>query len=110
MKRTLAAALAAVLLATAGMAAAEDDMATAREFLENRLYAESLYYLRAAADTGDAQAAEILGFMYSFGPELFPGVARDPAAAAHWLGIAARAGRPAARYMVRKATDANRGR
>jgi hypothetical protein len=35
-------------------------METARHFLDSGLYADATYYLRAAADTGDAQAAEIL--------------------------------------------------
>ncbi|MDH4095284.1 MAG: hypothetical protein OEV81_10925 [Betaproteobacteria bacterium] len=99
MKRTLIAVLLASSLAAGSAVAGEDDMETARHFLDSGLYAEATYYLRAAADTGDGQAAEILGFMLSYGSEVFPGVARDRAAAAQWFELAARAGRPVGRFM-----------
>jgi len=100
MKRTLIAVLVAASLAASGIAAAgEDDPETARHFLDSGLYGDATPYLRAAADTGDAQAAEILGFLHSYGGEVFPGVARDPAAAARWFELAARGGRPVGRYM-----------
>lgn len=100
MKRIVAAALAAASLALPGSAAAEDDMASARQFLDAGRYAEAMYSLHAAADTGNAQAAEILGFLYAHGAERFPGVERNPAAAAHWFEVAARGGRPVGRYTV----------
>ena len=100
MKRTLGAILVSASLAVAGSAiAGENDLDTARHFLDSGLYDEATYYLRAAADAGDAQAAEILGFMHSYGGEVFPGVARDVAAAARWFDLAARGGRPVGRYM-----------
>ena len=99
MKRTLIAVLFVSSLAAGSAVAGEDDMETARHFLDGGLYAEAIYHLRAAADTGDAQAAEILGFLHSYGGEVFPGVARDPAAAAQWFDLAARGGRPVGRYM-----------
>ena len=101
MQRILLATLAAATLAAATSArAGEDDMETARVFLDSGLYGEAAYYLRAAADVGDAQAAEILGFMHSFGPEMFPGVQRDPVAAARWFELAALGGRPVGRYLA----------
>jgi TPR repeat protein len=99
MKRTLIAVLFSSSLAAGSAVAGEDDMETARHFLDSGLYVEATYYLRAAADAGDAQAAEILGFLHSYGGQVFPGVARDPAAAAQWFEIAARRGRPVGRYM-----------
>ena len=60
MKRTLIAVLASSSLAAGAAVAGEDDMETARHYLDSGLYAEAVYYLRAAADAGDARAAEIL--------------------------------------------------
>lgn len=100
MKRTLAAALAAASLAAAGTAFAEDDMEKAMQFFESGHYVHARDHLRAAARNGDARAAEILGFMFGFGGEMFPGVGRDLAAAEHWFDLAARGGRPVGRYMV----------
>jgi hypothetical protein len=61
MKRTLSAILVSASLAVAGSATAgEDDLDTARHFLDSGLYGEAAYYLRAAADAGDEQAADIL--------------------------------------------------
>ena len=81
MKRTLAAALAAASLAVAGNGIAADDMEQAMEFFESGHYVHARDHLRAAARNGDARAAEILGFMYGFGPAMFPGVGRDLGAA-----------------------------
>jgi TPR repeat protein len=100
MRRTIAAALAAASLAAAGNGIAGDDMAQAMEFFESGHYLHARDYLRAAARNGDARAAEILGFMFGFGPDMFPGIGRDLAAAEHWFDRAARGGRPVGRYMV----------
>jgi TPR repeat protein len=100
MKRTIAAALAAASLAAAGSVAAADDMAEAMQFFESAHYVLARDHLRAAARNGDARAAEILGFMYGFGSDMFPGVGRDLDASAHWFDMAARGGRPVGRYMV----------
>jgi TPR repeat protein len=100
MRQVVAAALAVASLTVAGRAAAEDDMATARRFLDAGRYTEAMYSLHAAADTGDAEAAETLALLYTYGAERFPGVARDPAAAAHWFEVAALGGRPVGRYTV----------
>jgi TPR repeat protein len=100
MKRSIAAALATASLAFAGNGIAGDDMAQAMEFFESGHYVHARDHLRAAARHGDARAAEILGFMYGFGPNMFPGVGRDLGAAAHWFDLAARGGRPVGRYMV----------
>jgi TPR repeat protein len=53
----------------------------------------------AAARRGDAQAQEIVGFMYAFGPQLYAGTTRDMEAARGWFEQAGRKGRPVARYM-----------
>ena len=100
MKRTLAAALAAASLAAAGNVAAQNDMEQAMEFFESGHYVLARDHLRAAARNGDARAAEILGFMFGFGGEMFPGIGRDLSASVHWFDMAARGGRPVGRYMV----------
>jgi TPR repeat protein len=100
MKRTIAAVLAAASLASAGNGIADDDRTQAMQFFESGHYVHALDRLRAAARNGDAGAAEILGFMYGFGGDTFPGVARDLSAATYWFDLAARGGRPVGRYMV----------
>lgn len=100
MKRTLAAVLAAASVGAAGNALAADDMAEAMQFFESGHYVLARDHLRAAARNGDARAAEILGFMFGFGSEMFPGIGRDLAASEHWFDVAARGGRPVGRYMV----------
>jgi uncharacterized protein len=55
--------------------------------------------LLAAARRGDAQAQELVGFMYAFGPQLYAGTTRDIEAARSWFEQAGRKGRPVARYM-----------
>jgi TPR repeat protein len=100
MRRTIAAALAAASLAAAGNGIAGDDMAQAMEFFESGHYVHARDHLRAAARNGDARAAEILGFMFGFGSEMFPGIGRDLSASVHWFDMAARGGRPVGRYMV----------
>jgi TPR repeat protein len=100
MKRTIAAALAAVSFSTAGGVAAEDNMTQAMQFFESGHYVLARDHLRAAAREGDARAAEILGFMFGFGSNMFPGIGRDLEASVHWFDMAARGGRPVGRYMV----------
>jgi TPR repeat protein len=100
MKRTFAAVLAAASLSAAGNVAAEDDMAQAMQFFESGHYVLARDHLRAAARNGDARAAEILGFMFGFGTDMFPGIGRDLDASVHWFDMAARGGRPVGRYMV----------
>ncbi len=100
MKRIIAATLSAASLAVAGNAIADDDMAQAELFLESGQYVLARDHLRAAAENGDALAAEILGFMHGSGPRLFPGVQQDLREAAHWFDLAARGGRPVGHYMV----------
>ena len=111
MKRTISAVLISTsLLAGAATAAGSEDMDTAQAFLDAGLYAEAADYLRAAADQGDARAAEILGFLCSYGEETFPGVGRDPMAATRWFEVAARGGDPVGRYMSCALSRANTGR
>lgn len=54
---------------------------------------------RAAAEQGDVRAQEILGFMYAFGPDVYPGIRYDRHEAAVWFGRAARAGSESAQYV-----------
>jgi len=100
MKHAIAAALVFASLAAAGSTRAGDDMAEAMAFYESGHYLHARDHLRAAARRGDARAAEMLGFMYGFGSDMFPGVSRDVDAAAYWFDLAARGGRPVGRYMV----------
>lgn len=90
MRRMIAAAFAFVTLAAAGTALAGDDMEQAMALFESGHYVDAQAHLRAAALGGDAHAAEILGFMYRFGSEMFPGAERDGNAAAYWFDLAAR--------------------
>ena len=75
-----------------GIDQAMDDYAHAR-------YVKAEGGFRAAAELGDVRAQEILGFMYAFGPDVYPGIAYDRHEAAVWFGRAARAGSESAQYM-----------
>lgn len=87
------------LMATTGAAMAASDIEEAMLAYEkgNYVFAESRF--RAAAESGDLRAAEVLGFMYAIGAPMYPGVTSDPVEAAKWLDVAAREARPAARYL-----------
>lgn len=76
------------------------DIEAAMEAYENGRYALAVEHLQAAGRAGDAQAQEVLAFMYTHGSEMYPGVARDLRAAVHWFDLAARNGRPVSRYMA----------
>jgi len=89
-------ALLALALKAARADGGLDDAMAAYErgsFLE----AESM--LLVAGHAGHPNAQELLGFMYSIGPDLYPGIWRSLTAARSWFERAARAGRPAAQYM-----------
>ena len=75
-----------------GIDQAMEDYAHAR-------YVKAEGALRVAAEHGDVRAQEILGFMYAFGPEVYPGIHYDRHEAAVWFGRAARAGSDSAQYM-----------
>ena len=66
---------------------------------ESGNYAAAHRTLLLAAGSGDAEAQELVGLMYAFGTELYPGVPRNEVASRQWLDRAARSGRPAARYL-----------
>jgi TPR repeat protein len=100
MKETIAAVSAALVFGLHAGLAAAGDMERAMELYERQQYRPALDHFLAAAQSGDARAQEILGFMHAFGPALYPGVARDERAAAHWFDLAARNGRPVGRYMA----------
>ncbi len=97
-KRTMKSATVALALAvspTIANSSAEDGLLA----YENGRYVEAHKQLLVAANDGHAQAQEIVGFMYAFGPNLYPGVAQDLRSAALWFSRAAKAGRPVARHM-----------
>jgi TPR repeat protein len=75
-----------------GIDQAMEDYAHAR-------YVKAEAEFRAAAEEGDVRAQEILGFMYAFGPDVYPGIRYDRHEAAVWFGRAARAGSESAQYM-----------
>jgi TPR repeat protein len=76
------------------------DIEDAMEAYENGRYALAVELLQIAGRAGNAQAQEILAFMYTHGSGMYPGVARDMRTAAHWFDLAARNGRPVSRYMA----------
>jgi TPR repeat protein len=77
-----------------------DDMEEAMRFYDGGYYVHAVDRFRAAAIAGNAQAQEILAFMYAMGSDVYPGVPHDVHAAAHWFDIAARNGRPVSRYVA----------
>jgi TPR repeat protein len=91
--------LGALLLGAAAVGRA-GELEDGLQHYENGHYVRAEMHLLVAARTGDGRAAEILGFMYAYGPAMFPGVPLDTRSAASWLDIAARHGRPTARYML----------
>ena len=100
MKKTIAAASAALVLGLHPGPAAAGDMERAMELYERQQYRPALDHFLAAAQSGNALAQEILGFMHAFGPAAFPGIAQDSRAAVRWFDLAARNGRPVGRYMA----------
>ena len=92
--------LALALALASGAAASNADLEEGMRHYENGNYAKAEQALRNASRAGEARAAEMLGFMYAFGPAYYPGVAQDTRAALGQFDLAARGGRPAARYMV----------
>lgn len=93
-------AVAALMLAlTTSLAFADGKVEDGLLAYENGRYVEAHKQLLVAANDGHAQAQEIVGFMYAFGPNLYPGVAQDLRSAALWFGRAAKGGRPVARHM-----------
>jgi TPR repeat protein len=83
----------------AGYAPGAASQAEAKLAYERGEYQGAREKLLVAANQGDAQAQELLGFMHAFGPQVYPGVTRDLKAATRWFDLAARNGRPVARYM-----------
>lgn len=94
----------AVLIATACASALTQEahaptIEQAMDDYKHARYAKAEEGLRAAAKRGDVRAQELLGFMYSFGPKVYPGIPYDRHAAAMWFERAARGGSASARYM-----------
>ncbi len=81
-------------------AARADNMEDAMQFYDSGHYVHAVDRFRAAAIAGNAQAQEILAFMYALGSDVYPGVPRDVKAAEHWFDLAARNGRPVSRYVA----------
>lgn len=79
-------------------ALAETIFEEAMQDYERGSYVAAHLKFRSAAERGDARAQEIVGLMYAFGPQLYPGIPQELHTAALWLDRAARAGRPVARY------------
>jgi TPR repeat protein len=77
-----------------------DDMEEAMRFYDSGHYVHAVDRFRAAAIAGNAQAQEILAFMYALGSDVYPGVPRDVKAAEHWFDLAARNGRSVSRYVA----------
>ncbi len=80
-------------------AGANQGIEQAKRAYERGDYAAAHDRLIVSARKGDAEAQELLGFMYAFGPRLYPGVPLSPGISLQWLDRAARSGRPAARYL-----------
>jgi TPR repeat protein len=91
--------VAVAIACAASRAASSGEREDARWLYEEGRYGEAQAKLVAIAQAGDADAQELLGFMYAFGPQLYPGVRRDLRVAQLWFDQAARRGRPVARYM-----------
>lgn len=66
---------------------------------EHARYARAEGALRTAAEQGNVRAQEVLGFMYAFGPSLYPGIHYDRHEAVVWFDRAARGGSESARFM-----------
>ena len=100
MNRNIAGAAAALFLGLQCVDGTAGDMERAMQLYERQQYRPALDHFLAAAQSGNALAQEILGFMHAFGPALYPGVAADSQAALGWFDLAARNGRPVGRYMA----------
>ena len=66
---------------------------------ERARYVRAEAGLRVAAEQGNVRAQELLGFMYAYGPTVYPGIAYNRYEAAMWFERAARGGSVSARYM-----------
>jgi TPR repeat protein len=88
---------ATALMIALAEASAETPFEEAMRDYERGKYSAAHAKLRVAAESGDPQAQEVLGLMYAFGSQLYPGIPLDLRAAAFWLDRAARAGKPVAR-------------
>ena len=88
-----------MLCLSCGSGYSADGIEEALAAYERGNYVEAEAQLLRAAQSGDAQAQEMLGLMYAMGAGVYPGVQRNLIAAAVWFDRAARGGRPVARYM-----------
>ena len=89
----------ALLALTLKAARSEGGLEDAMAAYERGNFLEAEAMLLVAGHAGHPNAQELLGFMYSIGPDLYPGIWRSLTAARSWFERAARAGRPAAQYM-----------
>lgn len=97
--RTVLAMFLAALTLTVASGAAADEMTDGMHAYEHARYPEAMAHFVLAANSGNAEAQEIVGLMYAYGSSLYPGVPQDSKAAAAWLDRAARGGRKTARYI-----------
>ena len=86
----------AALALVSGLAQAVDNFEDARVAYEQGDFAKAHEKLLVGAKNGDADSQELLGFMYVFGPEVFPGVPQDLKMAAQLFDQASRNGRSSA--------------
>ena len=93
--KPLLAALAAALLVCAP-AQARDGFEDARMAYEQGDFQRAHEGFLARAKIGDAEAQELLAFMYALGPDVFPGVPQDLKMAAQLFDEASRGGRASA--------------
>lgn len=98
-KALIAVPLCAALWSFPGLALA-DDMEDAMEAYDSGRYALAVDHFQAAARAGNARAQEVVAFMYAQGDAMYPGVTRNPQAAAYWFDLAGRNGRPIGSYMA----------
>jgi TPR repeat protein len=97
--KTKATLVCGALALASGFALAGEDYEKATVAYRLGHYAAAHEQLLIAANKGDPAAQELLGFMYVFGPSIYPGVTRDLVAGALWFDRAARSGRSTARFM-----------
>lgn len=101
MKSVLSAiCVSACLGAGVGAATAAQSVDDAMAAYDRGDYSTAVEQLRSAAELGDKQAAQLVGFIYAIGEPTYPGVQANANEAARWLAVAASESRPAARFVV----------
>jgi TPR repeat protein len=92
-RQTMAAILAAGLMAPAGAGAAEDAFERGMRAYERSHWQEAMAWFEVAAeDEGAVRVKEILAYMNLLGPRLYPGLEQDVGRGKAWLHRAAAEG------------------